>query len=420
MALLHFLKQAGNKVIAAHLDHGLRGRDSVNDSRFVRKMCSRNRIKLVSGRADVKKTAKKLGISIEEAGRLRRYDFLEKAAKRYRAYRIALAHHADDNIETFLMRAIRGAGIKGLCGIPPVRGNIIRPFIEAFRSEIMDYCKRQGLGYRLDRTNLENKFTRNRIRNLIIPMLEKNDPAVKKRIISLIKGFSRDYAMLSRYVSSISAKLIKRTKQGVLVNRYGLSRVPEELRGYILREAIEMFKGDLVNITSVHVSSALSLKKGYVCLPEEVFVAIEGDSYLITSRSKNTDRPSGFKYRLKVPGTIRLKETGIFMKVSITKVPKDVKHCRPTVAYIDIKKLKGARLFVRNFVPGDRFMPLGMKNLKKLQDFFVDSKIPVKDRYLVPVVCDAEKIIWIAGSRMDERVKLEPSSKRALKIEILC
>ncbi len=419
VALLHFLKKSGYKVIAAHLNHCLRGRDAVRDVFFVRELCRGMGVELVAGKADVKKTSKKLGLSIEEAGRLKRYAFLEQTAGKYGASRIALAHHADDNIETFLMRSMRGTGLKGLCGIPPVRGKIVRPFIDVSKTEILDYCRRNDLRCRQDRTNLENKFTRNKIRNLLIPLLEKESPGIKKEILFLIRAFSRDYMLLCRYISSISGKIIKKDKKGVSVSRQGLSQVPDELKGHVLRSAIEKFKGDLRDITSAHISSVLALSRGYVCLPKKIIVMADRDSYLITDKRKEVVKPVAFKCKLKFPGKVRIKESNVAIRASYSGKPKNIKTVPRSAAYLDASKIKGKYFFIRNAVPGDKFVPLGMKGFKKLQDYFVDSKIPFEERALIPVVCDAEKILWLAGLRTDERVKLDPSSKRTIKLEML-
>jgi len=419
VALLHFLKKTGRKVYAAHLNHCLRGKSALLDLEFVRDLCREMGVKLITAKADVKKTAKKLKSSIEEAGRAERYAFFDRAAKKLGAFRIALAHHADDNIETFLMRAMRGTGIKGLCGIPPVRDNIVRPFIEVSKAEILDYCKRNNLSFRQDATNLENKFKRNRIRNLLLPAMELENPNIKNEIISLIRDFSADYALLCRYVSAISETAVKKTKDGVLVNRTTLISVPDALKGHVLRSAIENFKGDLINITAAHIKAILSLQDGYVCLPENIIVIAEGEFYLITDKKKDAVKQPAYRYTLKIPGKIRIKGFGITIKAVYSKRPKDFSRIPGSAAYLDVSKIKGAMLFVRNFKPGDRFIPFGMKGFKKLQDYFVDSKVPFEKRAIVPIICDKEKIVWVAGLRVDERIRVDPSSKTIVRLEIL-
>ena len=419
VALLHFLKNTGCRICVAHLNHCLRGKSAVTDLKFVADMCRGMGVKFISAKADVKKTAKRLKLSVEEAGRVERYVFFERAAKISGVSRIALAHHADDNIETFLMRVMRGAGIRGLCGIPPVRDNIIRPFIDVSKAEILDYCKRNNLQYRQDATNLENRFTRNRIRNLLLPALELENPGIRKEILSLIRGFLSDYALLCRYVSAVSAKAVKISQKGVLVNRAALLSVPEALKGHVMRSAIEKYKGNLNNITAAHIDAILSLRDGYICLPEGIRVIAEEKSYVITDKKEAAAKPAQYRYILKVPGRIHIRAQKMTIKAVYSKRPKDLTKTPVSVAYLDAAKLKGKKLVVRTFRSGDRFIPFGMKGSKKLQDYFVDSKMPLEERTLVPIVCDAEKIVWLAGLRTDERVRVEPSSKTVIRLEIL-
>jgi tRNA(Ile)-lysidine synthase len=419
IALLHFLNKAGYKTFAAHLDHRLRGKAAADDLRFVRSFCRRLGVSLISASSDIGSLAKRLKVSTEEAGRIGRYAFFNRAAKKCGASKVALAHHADDNIETFLMRIMRGTGLKGLCGIPPVRDDIIRPLIDASKSEILDYCARNDLSYRLDHTNFEDKFTRNRIRNILIPSLEREIPGFKKKVLLLIKGFCRDQVLLSRYVSAVMKKTVKKTGRAVCVNRGGLMSLPPDMRGYVVRSAIELYKGDLKDISSAHVEAVLSLDAGHICLPGGIYIQACGGKYLISRDIEKKPKPVRFRYSLKVPGKVRVKEANASIRAVLCRRPKDLRKAPASTAYLDASKIKGLALQVRSFRPGDRFVPFGMKGSKKLQDFFVDSKIPPGQRCLVPVVCDAEKIVWLAGLRPDERARVEPSTKSFVRLEIL-
>lgn len=419
VALLHFLKNSGYRPVASHLNHGLRGEDAAGDQRYVRALCRAMNVPFITETSDVKKSAKNKKISIEEAGRLVRYAFFGRAAKKAGADKIALAHHADDNIETFLMRLLRGTGLRGLCGIPPVRGKIIRPFLGVFKKEILAYCRRNGLKYRVDASNMENRFTRNRIRNIVLPLMEKENPKIRKEIVSLIKGFCRDRALVDQYVSKVMKSALTRGSDGLRLKRKILMAAPAQLQGYILRGAIEDFKGDLTDISSVHVSDILSLAEGCVCLPGGIFVLADKNEFLITDKKRRTLKKSVYRCRLDIPGLVSVKAAGARIKASVMRPQGGIKRCPVSAAYIDISKIRGKSLVVRNPLPGDRFIPFGMKGLKKLQDFFVDIKLPRERRSLVPVVCDREKILWVAGLRADERGRVEGTSSKVLKLEIL-
>lgn len=419
MAMLHFLSIfPGIKPAALHVNHGIRGREAEKDALSVKEYCKERGIPFILRSFDVPSHAKKKKISLEEAGREIRYRVLENTAKKIRADKIALAHNADDNVETFIMRLMRGTGLRGLCGIPPVRGRIVRPLLDVWKKEVLEYCRKHNVPFRTDKTNFSTKFTRNKIRHLIIPMLEKEDPRLKHKVLRYIKSFLKDYTLLNRKVEELSKKLLKRTGEDVRIEKKKLLSLPEGLKGFMVREAIERLNGNLLNIEEVHISDILSLERGYICLPNGLFAAADSSKILITKKKPGRAKAVIFKYELRIPGYREIRESGTGITAEIVKAPRNFKNIKSNEAYLDASKIKGG-LTVRNFRKGDFFVPLGMKGRKKLQDFFVDLKVPVEERKRIPIVCDREKVVWIAGKRIDDRVKLDNKTVKFVKLSVI-
>ena len=419
VALLYFLKKSGKNIAAAHLNHCIRKKDAIADEKFVKELCSVWKIPLYVKRADINKLSKKNKVSLEEAGRNERYLFFESLAAKKGFDKIALAHNADDNVETFLMRLLRGTGLKGLCGIPPKRGKIIRPLIGVWKKDILRYCKAKHLRYRTDETNFVPKFTRNKVRNVIIPELERKDPRIKSKVLGCIRGFRKDYELLSEYLGNITKKILKEQKQGVLIDRGALEELPKGIKGHVVRKAVEKIKGDLINIESRHIENILSLEDGYTCLPNGLFVFADERSFLVTHKKDTNKRLPDFKLSLDIPGRTKIKHLGKYISASVTAKVKDLKKTPSNRAYIDLDRIKGKRLMIRNFREGDRFVPLGMNGTKKLQDYFVDKKISLKERGRIPLVFDGEKLLWVAGHRIDDRAKVSPGTKKILQLDMI-
>ena len=407
MALLHFLvaNYPKNKFHVCHLNHKLRGEDSVRDALLVKKACSGLKAPSSVLEMDIALYAKKNKISLEEAGRIARYDFFNKTAAKINAKKIALAHTADDNIETFLMRLVRGSGIKGFCGIPAANGKIIRPLIEVWKSEVIEYCEENKLEYNIDKTNLETKQFRNKIRNELMPILWKYNPNIKEGLVNTINMLSEDFDFVNQ-------KAGKGFLGQILMSK--LAKLHPAVRTQVIRLAIEKVKGDLKEISYKHIRDILKLKEGQIHLPGGFFAVVKGGKLTITNNAPRNIIPGRFSETIKIPG-----KSSSGVKASFVRKVPPFSKIKKNEAYIDALKIKGKRLTVRNFEEGDSFAPLGMKGHKKLHDFFIDGKIPADARHKVPIVCDSEKILWVAGHRIDDRVKTDKTTKRILRLDLL-
>src|SRR5690606_7110870 len=208
VALLHVLTRLKDQesldLVVAHLNHRLRGRSADEDAAFVGSLAERWGLPAVVEEADVARMARQRGVGIQEAAREARYAFFSRVAEAWGAARIALAHHADDQVETVLFRLIRGTGTRGLAGIPPVRGPIIRPLIDVSREDIVAYCRRHRLPYRTDPSNRDMRYRRNRIRWELIPLLEERyNPRVREAIVRMARILRDEDDFLDRYADGV-------------------------------------------------------------------------------------------------------------------------------------------------------------------------------------------------------------------------
>lgn len=407
----------------AHINHGLRGKDAEADARYVEKLCKKLKVPVTLRKVDVKTFAKENKLSIEDAGRRIRYEFYEEIAKEIGASRVALGHTADDNVETFLMRIVRGAGTRGLLGIPFVRGKIIRPLLKICRSEIEGYLRKKRIKPRTDYSNYSSKYLRNKIRLKIIPQLERINPKIKESILNTIVLLTADY----EYLKSISEKtlagiIIKRGSGYIKLDIDKLLMLPESILRYILRDAIQEIKGNLEEITYKHIAeivSKLNKPKGFeLHLPQSTFILSDGDILTVTSVEPKLKRLI-FNYKLAVPGEVKIKENGYIVRASRLNWPSriDLKLKDSNQAIVDFGKV-GNELTIRNRRDGDKFSPFGMTGTKKLKDFFIDSKVPQDEKDTVPIVEGKCGITWVAGYRIDNRARITKKTKKALRLTL--
>lgn len=422
-ALIYLLNSLKNKLkiklFAAHLNHKLRGKDADLDAAFARRTAKKLKIPFVLEEFDVLSFAKQNRLNLEDAARRARYEFLERSAAKVGAGVIAVAHTADDNIETFLMRLVRGTGMKGLMGIPPVRGKIIRPMIALLRSEIEEYLKSKKITPRIDRSNYETKYLRNRIRRNLIPALESYNSNIKELLLQTIAEANS----IQGFVELEAEKDLKGMtmfKSGgeIRIDIKKLLNIDSALRGEVLRQAIEAVKRDLVDISFVHIEDILGQlykKRAQLDLPGVHAYITKGALSISRSKAeKITHHP--FMHKLEIPGEVR--EDGSFV-IEADILPSisasELRAKDPYRAYLDYDKI-GKPLMVRNRMPGDRFSPLGLKGSKKLQDIFVDEKTDIDMRESIPVIDDGKKIVWVVGFRMSEDAKVTPATRKVVRL----
>ncbi|MCL6518469.1 MAG: tRNA lysidine(34) synthetase TilS [Armatimonadetes bacterium] len=424
VALLHALWTVRDELSislhVAHLNHSFRGEESDKDEEYVRSLAANLLIPCSVEKVDVPKIQKTLRISAEQAARLVRYEFLENTAEKIGASRIALGHTADDQVETVLMNIIRGTGVDGLVGMPPVRGKIIRPLISVRRKDVNAYIQEAGLQPRIDETNLLPIYTRNRIRLQLLPTLRVFNPDIDTAILQLAELARADSAYLDEKAKEAFIQNTKsRDGKSVHLDLSVFEVEPLAIRRRVIREAYKAIKGEITDLGYKHVEELLRLIAtvgGFRYeLPGGIFV--EKSGRLISFYSERPpDQPIIYKYELAVPGKTVITEADLIIEAEI--ITEKIEPLRPRGSMevvLDYDAIRGS-LIARNWKPGDRIQPLGMVGSKKLQDLFTDEKIPRQMRYRTPVIEDSEKIVWVVGLAVSELAKVTSSTRTFLRL----
>lgn len=423
IALLHLLcaisSELDLKLYVFHLNHKMRGKEADKDARFVEKLAQKMRLPVIIRSFDVPAFIKETKLSPQEGARQIRLKLLEETADEIKAQKIALGHQADDQVETFLIRLVKGSGPEGLRGIPPVRGRLIRPLIEISREEIETYLDQKKISYRLDATNQETRYLRNKIRRELVPVLKNYNPNLRENLLQLISLLRDEQAFLEAELIHWFPAEQSPTEKLSLPLVYFIG-VPPALIRLFLRQQIARVKGNLKDIEFKHIEPVVAFLGGRVPsveldLPGGILVYNEYENLVIVRKSllQSLTVP---RVWLNVPGETNVPELGIKMTASFHEEVPEISH-GPDAAMFDADMIEHP-LSLRIRLPGDRFQPIGLKGTKKLQDFFVDEKVPEKMRDRVPIVDSGGKIVWIVGYRIDDRFKLTAKTKRILLLEL--
>jgi tRNA(Ile)-lysidine synthase len=428
VALLHSLhtlaEELGITLHAAHLNHSFRGEESDTDEEFVRTICNKLGVPCTSEKIDVPALSKVLRLSPEETARMVRYDFLDRISDKVGAQRIALGHTADDQVETVLLNLLRGSGIDGLSGMPAVRARIVRPLIDTRRTQVEEYLNSNHIIARTDSTNLTSIYSRNRVRLELLPTLRQDyNPAIDGAILRLSELAAEDSAYLCKESEERLRKIATVHKNGsIVVPAAQLGEMPLAIRRRVLRTAIAQVRGQLLNIGFTHIAEVLRLLETGVNfqneLPGGTFVKRTG-SVLTISPGKPEEPEITYEYHLKSPGLTEVPEIDATIEVETGRMPVDFKFPRGSFQVVfDRMSILGI-LRVRNWLPGDRIRPLGLGGSKKVQDVFMDAKVPRELRYRVPILADDAGVLWVAGITVSESAKITDSSLEYLRIRVM-
>lgn len=440
LALLCGLRgELGIQVRAVHVHHGLRGDEADRDAEFVRQLCEGFKVPFALRRVDVREFARAKKLSEEEAGRLLRYRVFEecagawergawaewadegtigpegareagggnawlKADRAVDGVRIAVAHHGDDQAETILHNLCRGSGLKGLGGMRPVRGRIIRPLIAVSRKEILEWLAANGLSFCQDSTNDTDHYTRNRIRRQLIPMLQEQvNPGAVESILRVgrLAGQADDY--LSGQAREWTGHHVREENGRILVPGEAFERLPEILRAYVIFQVMTRVGGRAKDLTSGHVDQVMGLfgmQAGRSQdLPYGIRAVREYEGVVIGRRETASGQPrtkAVFRY---------------FSYKKGTEIPKN-----QYTKWFDCGKIKGTPV-VRSRQSGD-YITLADGRTKTVRRFMIDEKIPREKRDSVLLLADGSHILWIVGYRISEYYKVGPDTVRVMEVRM--
>lgn len=408
MVMADLFLKAGLETGVAHCNFSLRGKEADKDEMLVRKFAEDNSIVFYSKRFFTKEYAAKKGISIQMAARELRYTWFEDLMNEKGFNVTALAHNLNDNIETMLINLTRGTGIAGLTGMKPSTDRMIRPLLFATRNEIETYCNTNKIRYREDKSNAETKYTRNKIRHKVIPVLKDINPSVETTLNETALRLSGINDIVSLFINEIRQKVTKK-KENVIILNIKLLR-PYLINRTLIFELIKPFGitnttlNDLFNIIDGETGSRIYTISHMI---------LKNRDELIISRLK--DKQNEY-YEIKNIAELRKVPfvlSAVFARISdIDPIPDD----RET-ACLDSSKLTFP-FRIRKWQPGDYFYPLGMKQKKKLSDYFIDLKYSIIDKEKRLIMESSGEIVWIIGDRIDNRFRITPLTKNVLVIKV--
>jgi tRNA(Ile)-lysidine synthase len=406
VALLRALVELGSEPVVLHVDHGLRGEESREDAEFVLELCGR-----LGVRCEVRRLRFEEGPNLQERARDERYRLAKEVATGLGLHTVAVGHTADDVAETVLLNLSRGAGLRGLAGIPPARGEICRPLIERTRGEILDYLASLGQPYRTDPTNLTGKYARNRVRLEVLPVLEELHPGAARNLARGAAIAREDLEVLE----DLAADAIERRGTEVVLPLGRLSGLHPALRRYAVRRAYSMLLAEAPPLGSALVEAVLGLAQR-----EEGTRTLDLPGGVVASARGREELALYLKDELFVGEEgLGVGET-VFAgwRISARELagydPGDAS--RAEVAYLDASR---GPYTVRLAREGDIIRPLGLGGTKKVLRAMMDRKVPKDLRRRTPVVVDARgEVAWIFLGELGEGFKVDETTERVLRLEV--
>jgi tRNA(Ile)-lysidine synthase len=420
LSILDKLRNAyGISLVVAHLNHNLRGQESRRDAEFVKKLTLEMGIPLEIESVAVREFKKK-GMTLQEAAREERFLFFHRLVQHKGAQKVALGQTADDQAETILMRFLRGSGLMGLKGIPPVRDElIIHPLIEVTRKEIESYLTAEGLPHVEDSSNLKDLYLRNRIRRHLMPKLEEYNPNLKTILVRMGQVLLHEDQFLKERAQELWDEIVRQDGDAVSLDLKEFRKVNPALQFRLLRQSVGSVSAvSAKRLSATHILNLVDMALGprpntIIHLPGGVTAKRVYDRLEI---GKKMALPLGsFDLVLSFPGFTPIKELGKKLVISFED-QWDWNDTSPYRVVMDRERLKPPYR-VRNTHHGDRFRPLGMAGRKKVKDCFIDWKIPLEERPRIPLVVSGEDIVWVVGYRISEKVRITPGTKGAVRME---
>ena len=424
LVLLELQKSLGFRMVAVHVNHGLRGEEADADEAYVKQFCKEYGILFESYFADVELFAKKRKQSTEEAGREVRREFFGQALQKHGGTKVALAHHQDDNAETLLLNLTRGTGLKGLGGIAPKNGSIIRPLLCVRRKEIEEYLKEHKVLYCKDKTNDSDEYARNRIRNHVIPYLEEEmNPKTVEHMNETMEQLRQLQDFLDEQTDAVWERCVEKIKQGYLIPKEAYDRMPQVVQPLVLKRVLVEVSGREKDLEAVHVKQLQELFEKQtgrkVHLPYQmeaqrvydgIYVALQKTDYIEKTEDivfKMTDMEARF----------RVKDTAIQCRITDKHFLPSKTFEKSNTARFDCDIIEHDICF-RTRQEGDYITIHPDGRTQKLKSYFVNEKIPRDERDEILLVADGHHILWIVGYRQNCLYQIKDSTKKVLEINI--
>ena len=382
VALLRLLCALGYDCRAAHCNFHLRGTESDRDEAFVRRMCREQGVTLYVTHFDTQEEARRRKVSIEMAARDLRYAWFEEVRKECGAAVIAVAHHSDDSVETLLLNLIRGTGLNGLRGIRPKNGRVVRPLLCMNRQEILTCLKEMGQTYVTDSTNLQNLYTRNKIRLDLLPLMQTINPSVKENLLKMTAHLEGVAHIYQKAIDESRRRVM--TAEGISIEALEKECEPET----VLYECLSPLGFRAAQVSEMYQSLKGQSGKEFV---GRGWRAVKDRRMLLLAPIEEMEEPR-----------LQWEERRL---TSDFVIPRDKQ-----VACLDADKLK-APLTLRRWRDGDTFVPFGMKGRKRVSDYLTDRKFSLLQKERQWVLCCGEEICWLVGERLDNRFRIDEGTK---------
>jgi tRNA(Ile)-lysidine synthase len=406
VVLLFILYHLGYECIAAHCNFHLRGEESLRDEQWAAQWAASLRVPFYKQDFDTYSIAQKRSISIEMAARDLRYEWFEQLRQELQAEAIAIAHHSDDNVETMLLNLIRGTGIAGLTGIKPKSGRIVRPLLCVSKEEILHYAKTEKLTFITDSSNLQDEFTRNKIRHQVLPLLQSLNPSLNTSLLRTMEHLTEVAKIYQSHITEAKKNVFNASSQTIDIQALLAYPSPESILFEILKEY--GFKKDVIQNIFQSIenqsgkeffSQKYKLIKDRTCF--FLFFLEQTKENLVVYIAEN-ERKTTFPFP---------------MNISVQQKKPEIVNDK-NIAYFDFNKLKFP-LMLRKWQKGDRFIPFGMKGSQKLSDYFNNHKLNKQEKEDTWILCSENKIIWIVGYRTDNRFRIDENSKKFYILKLL-
>lgn len=432
VAMLHVLSELSASMDLdlkiAHLNHGIRGKDASRDAEFVTRLAESLGLTVIQKKVDVRGLARRKGISLEMAGREARYAFFSAAARKVGADAVATAHTADDQAETVLLKLARGAGAGGLGGIryrATVAGLVIvRPLLDVTRVQVVSYLRGRSIEWCEDESNRDTAFLRNRVRCEVLPFMEtKLNPGLRRALLRSSDLLREEDAWLDSLSRAILSECATAKEDGELqasaLGKHPLAARRRVLRLWLSANGVGDESLDLASVD--RVERLLGGRSGGVVTLASGWRVRGRYGRLIVSQGELEDAKP-YKVALAVPGETLLPELGLRIAVlvaeGVEKAPAGRAGVLPASGSVSLKQVRRRRVYVRSWRRGDRMRPLGMRGSKKIQDIFVDEKVPREQRHIIPLFECAGEVIWLPGYRVARDWAVDSEKTSALQFRV--